>query len=236
MFPVFFRPIQEKQKDQEKLMKKSTIKIGGILILCVVWGLTCGIGCTCLHQQSAGPVGMPEEIYIGSDAQSFYSPRIALWNFNAPDYAGQAGEKAAMLLHAEILKCNPGVDITFIDELLPIDPERLVQTARENKYDLLITGDIAYYLEGGISTDSRVEEVIKIFGVFGKELQMVGFAKAVDIGSPSPLFDYILIHKQTRAAPPAEHLLKRNAAKFAGMVNGMISHRLPEKHLVQYQP
>ena len=81
-----------------------------------------------------------------------------------------------------------------------------------------------------------MEEVIKIFGVFGKELQTVGFAKAVEIESPSGLFDYLLIQRQTRAAPPAEHLLKRNAAKFAGMVNSMIADPLPQKHRAPYHP
>ena len=192
------------------------------LTACLILLVTLGTSCTYQRQFKSKPIGMPEEIYIDPSFQQYYKPNIVLCHFREPDYSPQTGEKAAQFLYSEMLRSNLEADITVSSKRISNDPDLLVRFAKENRYEFIVTGEILYYLYGGISSESRVDQSIKVYRVTGKNLQMVVYAKAVETAPPLPSTDYVLIQGRGRAAPSAESLLKRNAVKFSRLLSHMV--------------
>jgi len=181
------------------------------------------MGCTYQRQYSFKPVGMPEEVYISVPLDRYYTPDIAVFSFRSDGYAWQVGEKASRLLCSEILKCGVDANIVYSNTAIAVASDELARFAWENKYDYIVTGEVLYFFNGGTSTHSRVEEEIKIYSVTGRQLQVVGYAKAVEAAKPLPGTDFFLLSGRSASAPSAEVLLERNAGKFARLMAGMFS-------------
>jgi hypothetical protein len=180
-------------------------------------------GCTYQRKHSLKPVGMPEEVYISTALGNYYMPDVAVFSFRSEGYTGQAGQRASRLLCSEMLKRRVNANIVFKDAADAMTSDELAAFARKNRYDYIITGDILFILNGGGTTQSRVEQEIKIYTVSGRELQVVGYAKAVETGDPLPETDFILVSGRRASAPSADLLMERNAGKFARLLAGMFS-------------
>lgn len=210
-------------------MKKTDMQASGKLWCCLILVLTLSAGCTYQRRHSLGPVGMPEEVYINAALGNYYTPDIAVFSFRSDGYAARVGEKASRLLCSEMLKYGVNANIVFKDTADATTSDELARFAWENRYDYIITGDVLYFLNGGLSTQSRVEEEIKIHLVSGRELQMVGYAKAVEKAGPKSETDFYVVTGRGVSAPSAELLMERNARKFARLLAGMFSVNSPPK-------
>lgn len=195
---------------------------GKILCLLLPVAILAG-GCTYQRRHSFGPVGMPEEVYVSTPLERYYTPAIAVFSFRSDGYTWQVGEKASRLLCSEILKQGIGADIVFNETANAMTSDELARFAWENKYDYIVTGEVLYFFNGGNTTDSRVEEEIKIYSVTGRQLQVIGYAKALETARPLPDTDFFLVAGRGASAPSAETLLRRNAGKFARLLAGMFS-------------
>lgn len=185
--------------------------------------LTLSTGCG--HQRRGGPdaITAPEEIHISSSFHPYPDPNILICKFKAPDYAKKVGENAALFLYSQLLKENFETNISVFTDAEAMAPDQLYIYARENKYDLIITGNVLHYLDGAISTASRVIEEMYIYGIWGGQLQPVGYVKAEESASPLPEADYIFFQRNAKPAPSARRLQQRNAAKFARVLMGMVA-------------
>ena len=67
---------------------------------------------------------------------------------------------AAETLQLELLKDKAFSSVALHSKLGTNDPAAFLEFARLKKYDLLITGDLIYYLDGGFSIPSRVDEPV----------------------------------------------------------------------------
>jgi hypothetical protein len=180
-------------------------------------------GCTYQRKHTFKPVGMPEEVYISTSLGNYYTPNVAVFAFRADGYSGRVGEQASRLLCSEMLKRGVNANIIFKDAADAMSSDELAAFAWKNRYDYIITGDILYILSGGGTTQSRVEQEMKICSVSGRELQVVGYAKAVETASPLSETDFVLVAGRRASAPSAELLMERNAGKFARLLAGMFS-------------
>ncbi len=199
------------------------MRIVGKIVCCLLPVTIFAMGCTYQRRHSFSPVGMPEEVYISTPLERYYTPDIAVFSFRSDGYAQQVGEKASRLLCSEMLKHGVGANIVFNDTANAAGSEALARFAWESKYDYIVTGEVLYFFNGGNTTDSRVEEEIKIYSVAGRQLQVVGYAKALETAAPLSDKDFILVEGRGASAPSAEILLERNAGKFARLLAGMFS-------------
>lgn len=204
-------------------MEKTTMRTAGKIICCLLTAAIFAAGCTYQRRHSFGPVGMPEEVYVSTPLERYYTPDIAVFSFRSDGYAWQVGEKASRLLCSEMLKQGIGANIVFNNTATAATSDELARFAWEHKYDYIVTGEVLYFLNGGSTTDSRVEEEIKIYSVTGRQLQVVGYAKALETAAPLHDTDFFLVAGRRASAPSAETLLKRNAGKFARLLAGMFS-------------
>jgi hypothetical protein len=184
----------------------------------------------CSYQRRFNPqkVGMPETVFVTESARRYYKPNIVVCKFQAPLYAQSTGETASISLCHELGEYNMDANIVLNHGAIPTVPKELAQFAKEKRYDVIVTGQISTYLDGGISTDSRVEEKIIIYGIVGNRLERIGAATAVETAPPLESTDYIVIQGKGRAALSADTLLKRNSIKFARYIDALFSGDLIE--------
>ena len=179
--------------------------------------------CTYQRSYEPAPIGPLQSVYLIPGFEPIYNARVLITRFQAPEYAGDAGKEAAAFLFSELQSRYPEVEMVLETSLDDAYPEHLLAYARTNRFDLVITGRILYLLDGGISTDSRVEEMIRVFTVRRENLKAVAYAKAVETAAPLPELDLFVIHGSGSEAPSAMSLLKRNSIKFSRLLGRLLS-------------
>lgn len=204
-------------------MGKAGIYKAGKILFCLIPLMILALGCTYQRRHSFKPVGMPEEVYVSAPIGKYYTPDIAVFSFRSDGYTWQVGEKASRLLCSEMMKCGVNANIIFDNTAGAMSSDELARFAWKKKYDYIVTGDVLYFFNGGSTTHSRVEEEIKIYSVTGRELRVVGYAKAEEAAKPLSDTDFFLVAGRGTSAPSAEILLERNAGKFARLLAGMFS-------------
>lgn len=176
-------------------------------------------GCTYKQSVVFQPLGLPEEIYVTPQYNYYHNlSKVGLFNFKDPSNAPGLGKVAAQYLLKELLKNKVFLNITFEFGITNIQTENLVKIAKAKKYDLIITGDLVHYLEGGNFAQSHVEEEMRVIRVIGKKTKILWYASAVEIGVPNRSKDYIIIQSKGTPAPSALVLMKRNAKKFCNLL------------------
>jgi hypothetical protein len=195
------------------LKPASKILIGfgvAVLIACT--------SCTFQRSQAYAPDIMPEAVYIATVSRKAYRPKIAFCAFAAPTYARSTGEKAAILLYRETLKQHINANFTYVGCPVTDNVDALTEFARENRYEFIVGGKVLSYMDGGISTASRVEQEIRVYQLSSHRLRTVGYAKALEEVAPDPSADYIFFLEMSQPAPSAESLMGKNAQKFAALL------------------
>ena len=96
---------------------------------------------------------------------------------------------------------------------------------KASDYDMLVMGKVNFYLDGMISTDSRVESEMIVYAATRGTLQTIGLARAIETAPPHPSSFILSIRDKGHPAPSAESLLKRNSTKFASMIAAMTTGR-----------
>ncbi len=180
-------------------------------------------GCTYQRRYKSGPIEPPQEIYLAPAFQPIQNPRILITRFKAPEYAGDVGAQAAFALFSELQMHHPETELAIETRFDDSDHEKLFAYARANRFDLVICGNVLFLLDGGISTASQMEEIVRVFTVWGDGLNLAAYAKALETGPPVPELDLFIVRGQGRNAPSAASLLKRNAVKFSRVISGLIS-------------
>ena len=173
-------------------------------------------GCAYQRSVTLSATGLPEEIFATPQQNDYSTSNVVLFKFTEPSFAPGMGKEAAQFLYQELLKNSVFLNVTRELGVTDIRIEKLLEIARSKKYDLLITGDLLYWLEGSLHEPSRADEQIRVIDV--PTNRTLWYAKAVDIGTPAPYADYIFIEGRGARAPTARTLLKRNAEKFCKML------------------
>ena len=174
------------------------------------------VGCAYQRSVTLSPTGLPEEIFATPEKNDYSTSNVALFKFTEPPFAPGMGKEAAQVLYRELLQNRVFLNVTRELGVTDIRIENLIRIARSKKYDLLITGDLLYYLDGSLHQPARADEQIRVIDV--SRNRTLWYAKAVDIGAAAPYTDYIFLEGRGADAPTARTLLKRNAEKFCRML------------------
>lgn len=175
------------------------------------------IGCIFQQKVPSRSSGLPEEIYVTPQQNYHKALKVGLFKFTDPTNAPGLGRTSAQYLYRELLKNKVFLDVTLEIDVADTQINNLIDIANAKKYDLIITGDILYYFEGGNYESSHVEEEIRVIRVNEKRAQTLWYAGAVEIGLPTPSTDSIFRQIEGCPAPAAKTLMKRNAKKFCNL-------------------
>jgi hypothetical protein len=173
----------------------------------------------CIFQQKvpSRSSGLPEDIYVTPQQNYHKALKVGLFKYTDPTNAPGLGRTSAQYLYRELLKNKVFLDISLEIDVADTQINNLIDIANAKKYDLIITGDILYYFEGGNFEISHVEEEIRVLRVNDKSAQTLWYAGAVEIGLPTPSTDSIFKQTNGFPAPAAKALIKRNAQKFCNL-------------------
>jgi len=175
------------------------------------------IGCIFQQKVPSRSLSLPEEIYVTPPQNYHKALKVGIFKFTDPTNAPGLGKASAQYLYRELLKNKVFSDVTLEIDVADIQISNLIEIAGAQKYDLIITGDILYYFEGGNYESSHVEEEIRVLRVNDKRAQTLWYAGAVEIGLATPSTDSIFKQIIGCPAPAAKTLMKRNAKKFCNL-------------------
>lgn len=156
----------------------------------------------------------PEHVYERSPNDLHRGTAIGVFRFSSPEYAPRSGYAAATMFYKELLErgfTNVGAEFDVQDIRL----DNIMEIAEKKNYELIITGEVSYYIYGGGLQASRVDEEIKAIDVLTRET--VWHAEVTEIGKPAYAADYIFFSTKAKEASPPAVLMRRNARKFCNM-------------------
>jgi hypothetical protein len=182
--------------------------------------------CTLKIERGPKDVTVPEAVYRGFTNENDARSNVAVFRFDEPDllppvdyvYPVDIGYHAAHRLYQQLLQ--KGAFRKLIQEYAHGNATlgEKIEIAREKGCDLVVTGRVLYYFEGGPLSESRVDEEITVIDVRTEEI--LWYAEATEIGKPVKHADYFVLIRESEPAPPASALLVLNARKFANMLAG----------------
>ncbi len=183
--------------------------------ICLVLALCFTSGCSILAGRSLVGPGKPEEVYIAPNYNHYRNSKVGVFSFTEPSYAPGTGRAAAQMLCRQLEKNRVFAKTTL--EYTTI-PDKMMEVAKQEKYDLIITGDVLYWFDGSAMEASRVEQEIKVIKPLGKKATTLWRARAAETAWPKPLKDYLLFQKGLSPAPTTMALLMKNSGKFCNMM------------------
>ena len=156
----------------------------------------------------------PAHIYKRSSDDLSMDTTIGVFRFSPPEYAPGSGYAAAAMFYRELLE-RGFKSVTAEFDVHDIRLDNIMEIAEKKNYELIITGQITYYISGNDLQESRVDEQIKVIDVSTRET--IWYAEAVEIGKPVYASDYIFFSTAGRTPPSPTVLMRRNARKFCNM-------------------
>ncbi len=169
--------------------------------------------------------GLPEQIYISPIQNDYFGSHVGVFQFREPAYARGMGMAATESLYEALLSNTVFVSVKLETDVSDTSIENLIDVARSKNYDLVITGDLTYYFEGSLQQPSRVDERIRVIDAAGGTT--LWYAKAMEVGTPTPETDYIFTKRRGAEAPTAWALLRANGEKFCKMLLSVPTQEFP---------
>jgi len=177
-------------------------------------------GCTYQRRISTSPPGFPEEVFTyPCMPQSGSRYRVAVMRFMEPAHMPGMGKQASQYLYQELLSRGTFSSLNLDLYTEDLSRDHLLYMARQNRYNLIITGEIQHAIDGGISSPSQVNQAMTVWGLFGQDLNLCCSARAVDLVAPAASVDLIVVQGEGAPAPSMAWLMQRNAQKFANLLN-----------------
>lgn len=159
-------------------------------------------------------IKLPEHIYKRPSYDLHRDTAIGVFRFWSPEYAPGSGYAAATMFYKELLERGfSKVSAEFDVHNIRLD--NIMEIAERKNYELIITGEVSYYISGSEVQESRVDEQIKAIDVLTRKT--VWYAEVMEIGRPVYAADYIFFSTKGKEAPSPAVLMHKNARKFCNM-------------------
>lgn len=176
------------------------------------------LGCAYQRRVVLPSVGLPNEIFSTPGTNSYGTARVGVFAFSGPDYAPNMGRVASRLLCEELEKVGAFRDVIPQPDLLDMTMRNVINIARINRYDLIITGKLLHYFEGTALEASSVSEEMRVIRVRGGRPRVLWHAKTSETVSPVLSRDFIFFMSDGKPAPSPATLMKISAEKFCKMI------------------
>ncbi len=164
---------------------------------------------------------LPEQIYKKPRVNRYFGIRVGILDFKSPSYAKGSGELAAELLSKELKKRNIYSKVKYYNNMLFSPRKTLRNFVKSEKLDLVITGELVYYLEGGNYQSSRICVEIKCLEPLGKNLDTVWHALCCQKGKFSMPRYYIFFSTNGQPSVSGPEILQKIALKFTNMLSSI---------------
>ena len=174
------------------------------------------LACTYQRRVELPIIELPEQIHAESPIDAFQDSSVGVFRFTEPAYASGTGKTAAESLYFEMSRRRVFSRVTNEVRHSNLGSADVMDLARANGYDLVVTGDVIYYFDGTSELPSRVVERMQVSHVPTQEV--LWHATTVEEISPAEATDYFVVMGEGAPAPPATLLMQRNAEKFCNLL------------------
>jgi hypothetical protein len=174
------------------------------------------LGCSYQQQVKLPPPNLPEKIYVDSKIKELKHSKVGVFRFSEPLYAPGTGKVAAESVYLELIKNSLFTHVRNEIHRSDFNIESVVRFARSEGYDIVIIGELIYYIDGFFFQPSRVEERIEAIHV--PTNHVLWSCITVDVAAPASSTDFIFFVGRPAPPPPATLLLERNARKFVTLL------------------
>lgn len=184
--------------------------------------------CTTNHSGFLLSTPLPEYIYRQPLRNYYTHGEMGIFVFGSPLYAPSVGNTAANTIHQLLVEQMVFRKITPLYQYGNIPIERQLAIAREHGFDLMMSGNVLYYMDGSLTQAARVEMEATVFDVpTGTPVWKMVTAET---GKPKAEFDFFLFQTPGKPAPAAITLITRNAEKMVHLLQSESStfQSLPE--------
>ncbi len=194
------------------LLKKSAYMLFALLALIIM--LT--TGCSTLQAIIPQKKEVSNRVYIQPLMNYYQNSAVLVFEFQAPDYAPEAGYAAADILFQTLLRNNTFGKIDFVPMTGGLTIEDQLKMARTRGADFIIIGRVKYVFEGRIYLNSRVDQEIRIISSNSNTTHW--HAEMSSSGKTRPETNYVLIKRKEVKGPSLKELMAENAVKFVEMI------------------
>lgn len=146
-------------------------KILGMLLL--IGGLTSGWGCShCQIDQFPSPSWNPpafaqpkitnwDQIFVHPGAQNLRLSKVGMFAFRGSPETPEANAAITRIFHRELLLRRPFTEVVLLPETFST-VEEAVRLAKNHRLDLLLLGEIPYYLDGGTVGNAGIQVDLRV--------------------------------------------------------------------------
>jgi tetratricopeptide (TPR) repeat protein len=180
-----------------------------IIILAVLAGVS---GCAGAHDGYLLGPPLPEQIYRQPYRNYFIQGEIGVFIFGAPPYAPATGSAAANAICQQLQEQRVFRRITPLHQYGSIPIEQQLGVARERGVDLMLVGNVLYYMDGSLSQTSRVDLEVRVFDVVSGAL--IWNVVTAEAGYPKAESDYFILQTRGKPAPSASNLMMKDIEKI----------------------
>jgi hypothetical protein len=169
-------------------------------------------GCAGSHGGYLLAPPLPEHIYQQPFRNYYGQGEIGVFVFGSPLYAPEVGKAAATTIFQQLLEQKVFRRITPLYQYGIIPLEQQLAIARDRGMDLMLSGNVLYYMDGSLSRTSRADIEVKVINVATGAL--VWNAVAGEAAPPTAESDYFLFQTSGKPAPAATALMMKNTGKI----------------------
>ena len=160
----------------------------------------------------------PQQVFQQPDVNRYQGASVGIIEFSSPDNARGIGRLAAELLYQKLLSFNVYSRIELFPQSRLASPgEGYLDLARSEQLDLLIIGEVDFFLEGGNFQASQVCEAVQAVEAIGTRVETVWQARSCEQAEYTESKDLIFYRTQGKASASARELLQELAGQFAAM-------------------
>jgi|UniRef100_A0A7C5EL18 hypothetical protein len=153
-----------------------------------------------------------ERIFAHPGVENLRLSRVGVLYFRSPDHIPEVGPGITQLFYRELLARRPFQEVVLIPEPFTTEAEAL-KLARRHRLQLLVLGEVPYYLDGGtlglsgLQLDLRVVEVDS-----GRLLWCLSDSLRA---RPRPIVSLMVVETRPRPTPDMGTLASKMAAQLA---------------------
>ena len=197
------------------------VKTLGMLLL--IGGLTSGWGCS--HWQSdqfpapswnppqlAKPIiTSQEQVFVHPGLQNLRLSRVGLFSFRGAPEMPEANAALTRIFYRELLLRRPFTEVVLLPEPYSTTKEAL-RLAQRYQLDLLLLGEVPYYLDGGTVGNSGLQVDLKL--VNAKSGQILWCLTDSIMAKRRPIIDLWVVETRPYPTPDMGDLGTRLAARM----------------------
>jgi len=179
----------------------------------VMLALLAGVfGCAGTHDEFLLAPPLPEHIYRQPYRNYYIQGEIGIFVFGAPPYAPAVGSTAADAISKQLQEQKVFRRITTLYQYGSIPIDQQMGIAKKHGLDLMLVGNVLYYLDGSLSQTARVDLAVQVFDVVSGAL--LWNAVTAQTGYPTAESDFFIAQTRGKPAPAASNLMMKNIEKI----------------------